>query len=348
MSGLCSAILMVAALAADAPLARYTFSQTHMGMNFELTLYAADQATANHAADAAYRRIAELNSILSDYDPASELSRLSATAGSGEAVKLSDPLWHVLRASQELAVRADGAFDVTVGPVVKLWRRARRQKELPDPVRLAEARAAVGHKYVNLDETSHTAKLTQPGMRLDLGGIAAGYAVDEALAVLKQHGVTRAMVNASGDIGVSDAPPGKEGWKIGIAPVDKPDGPPSRFLLLTNAAVTTSGDAFQHVEIEGQRYSHIVDPHTGLGLTHRGSVTVVARDCIAADSLATAASVLGPQRGLKLIEDTPGAAALFLSIEDARPQSVESRRLKGYTISSGLPGAAKAASGRPE
>jgi thiamine biosynthesis lipoprotein len=317
---------LTALSASDASLERYVYAQLHMGMTFELTLYAADEATANRAAQAAFRRIAELNGILSDYDPHSELSRLCETAGTGQAVKLSDPLWLVLSRSQHLAERTEGAFDVTVGPLVKLWRRARRQKELPDPARLAAARAAVGFQHLKLDASQKTATLLRPAMRVDLGGIGAGFAVDEALRVLREHGIARAMVNASGDIGVSEPPPGADGWKIGIAPLDKPDGPPSRYLLLSNAAVTTSGDAFQHVEIGGQRYSHIVDPHTGLGLTHRLSVTVVARDCITADSLATAASVLGCEHGLKLIDDTPGAAAQFVRLEAGQPKVVPSRR----------------------
>jgi thiamine biosynthesis lipoprotein len=303
-----------------------------MGMTFEVTLYAADEATANRAAEAAFRRIAKLNAILSDYDPSSELSRLSDTAGSGQAVKLSDPLWFVLHRSQDLAQRTAGAFDVTVGPLVKLWRRARRQKELPDPKRLAEARAAVGYQHVKLDPVSRTATLARPGMRLDLGGIGAGYAVDQALAVLKEHGIQRAMVDASGDIGVSDPPPGATGWKIGIAPLEKPDGPPSRYLLLSNAAVTTSGDAFQHVEIAGRRYSHIVDPKTGMGLTRPMSVTVIARDCITADSLATAVCVLGPEDGLRLIERTPEAAALIVHGEKGQSRTEVSRRLNALLI----------------
>src|SRR6185437_3752892 len=106
-----------------------------------------------------------------------------------------------------------------------------------------------------------------PGMRLDLGGIAMGYAVDEAMRVLREMGITRALLNASGDILAGDPPPGATGWKIGIAPLASKDGPPSRYVLLANAAVTTAGDAAQFVEIGGRRYSHIVDPHTGLGLS---------------------------------------------------------------------------------
>jgi thiamine biosynthesis lipoprotein len=279
-----SLILSYAVLSANASgeQQRYQFEQIHMGMPVRITLYAADKATANKAAAAAYQRVAELNQVLSDYDPKSELSRLSDTAGSGQWMAVSDDLWRVLAASQTLAQRSDGTFDVTVGPLVKLWRRARRNKQLPSPERLAAARAAVGYRYLQLDAKGQRAKLAQPNMQLDLGGIAAGYAVDQALAVLKRHGIESAMVDASGDIGVSAAPPGKQGWEIGIASLNKPDGPPSRTVLLVNRAITTSGDAFQFVEIDGTRYSHIVDPRTGLGVTRRSSATVVADDCTTA------------------------------------------------------------------
>jgi thiamine biosynthesis lipoprotein len=139
------------------------------------------------------------------------------------------------------------------------------------------------------------------------------------------------MIDASGDIGVSEPPPGASGWRIGIAPLDA-KAPPSRYLLLRNAAVTTSGDAFQFVEIADERYSHIVDPSTGLGLSHRSSVTVVAGDCMAADSLATAACVLGPKQGMELIEKTPGAAGLFVVARDGEAEAIASRRLKEFEI----------------
>jgi thiamine biosynthesis lipoprotein len=169
---------------------------------------------------------------------------------------------------------------------------------------------------LRLDPEKKTAEPLVPNMRLDLGGIAMGYAADEALAVLKRHGITRAMVDASGDIVCGDAPPEAKGWKIGIAPLTESQGPPSRFVFLTNAALTTSGDAFQYVEIDGVRYSHIVDPKTGRGLTIRSSVTVTAPDCITADSLATAVTVLGPERGLELVKSTAKAALYFVQIVD--------------------------------
>lgn len=313
----------------DQPLQRYEFEQRHMGMPFKIALYAADEASANAAARAAFARIKQLNGILSDYEPESELMLLCKTAGQGRAVKVGDDLLAVLRRSVELSERSAGAFDVSVGPLVKLWRKARRSKQLPSPEVIAAARRLVDYRQIRIHVKASTVELLQPEMQLDLGGIAVGYAIDQALAVLKQHGIRSALIDGSGDIGVSDPPPGSDGWKIGIAPLE-PEAPPSRFLTLKNAAVTTSGDAWQYVEIGGKRYSHIVDPRTGLGLTERSSVTVVAPDCTTADSYATAVSVLGPERGLKLIEDTAGAAALIVRVVDGRRETHESKRLREW------------------
>ncbi len=340
-------------LAAE-PLVRREFREPHMGTQFRIVLYTADESTANAASRAAFDRIARLDAMLSDYRDDSELMRLCQQAG-GPAVPVSDELFRVLAASQSLAKRTDGAFDVTVGPVVRLWRRARRLHQLPDPNRLAEARALVGHELIRLEVqkgvgyrcAKHPAvrsgndtrplfepsvQLLKPGMRLDLGGIAKGFAADEAIAVLERHGVSRALVAAGGDIVVSDPPPGECGWIIAIASPD-PDrknpnsGPPAPnpLLLLHNAAVSTSGDTEQFVEIAGKRYSHIVDPRTGIGLTDRLQVTVIAPTGTASDSLATAVSVLGPDSGLRLIDSIPGTAALIVRVGEQGHEHRESR-----------------------
>ncbi|MEX2114268.1 MAG: FAD:protein FMN transferase [Pirellulales bacterium] len=318
---------MSMALAADSKLMRFESAQPQMGVPFTIILYAANETAANGAFEAAFARIAELNGMLSDYDPQSELSRLSRTAPATRGVPVSDDLWRVLAASQELAAKSDGAFDVTVGPYVRLWRRSKRQRRLPSVEQLDEARAAVGYKNLRLDPEQRTAQLLAPNMRLDLGGIAMGYAVDEALEVLCKRGITQALIDASGDIGASDPPPGKKGWTIAVIPLSA-EGTPSREILLASSAVTTSGDAFQFVEIDGRRYSHILDPRTGLGLSDRSGVTVIARDCLTADSLATAVSVLGHAAGLELIEATPGAAAFIVQSADdgAAPRTIATSR----------------------
>ena len=311
-------------------LSRFEFTRAQMGLPFRIVLYTPDSATANAAAEAAFARISQLNDSLSDYDADSELSRLSQTAGEDRAVPVNADLWTVLERSQALARRTDGAFDVTVGPVVNLWRKARREKQLPRGDRLAEARAAVGWRKLELDPRARTAKLLVPEMRLDLGAIAKGYAVDEALKVLRARGVTRALVAGGGDMAAGDAPPDKPGWRIEVAPLDVTNAPQARLVMLRNRALATSGDIFQHVEIDGVRYSHIVDPRTGMGLTDHSLVTVIAPDCTTADSLATAVSVLGPAKGLKLVEQTPRVAAHIVRRPGTVIEVHESRNFASY------------------
>jgi thiamine biosynthesis lipoprotein len=291
---------------AEPALKRYSFNQPHMGTRFQIILYARDEDTARKAATDAFTRIASLNATMSDYDKSSELMRLCAGAG-GPPVPVSGELFFVLSKAQEVSRQSGGAFDVTVGPVVKLWRTARKKRKLPDPEKLAAARALVGWRNVRLDKDKQTVQLLKAGMQLDLGGIAKGYAADEALEILKKHGIERALVAAGGDIVVSGSPPDADGWKIAIKPL-KGEKDPGR-LILHHAAVSTSGDAEQYVEIDGKRYSHIVDPRTGIGLVGRMSATVVARHGIDADSLTKVIAVLGPEKGIKLIESHEGASA---------------------------------------
>lgn len=297
----------------DSPLQwqRYTFTQVHMGTEFKLTFYAPSDELARMAAEAAFARVAELDLIMSDYKATSELMRLCHKAG-GEPVKVSEELFSILEKAQEFSRRSEGAFDVTVGPVVRLWRKARRTRQLPEPQERKEALARVGFGKIKLDPQQRTVQLLVAGMLLDLGGIAKGFAADAVLAVLRRFGIRQALLAAGGDIVAGDAPPARQGWKVGVAPLKNPEAKPQHFLLLVNSAVSTSGDVEQHVQIDGQRYSHIVDPKTGLGLLGRSSVTVIAPNGTTSDALATAVSVLGPQRGLALIEKTEGTACLIL------------------------------------
>ena len=316
-------------LATDRPPARFEFNQIQMGMPFRLVVYARHEDSANAAASAAFARIKQLNGIMSDYDPDSELMQLCRTAGSGQPVQVSPDLKAVLSRALALSRKSDGAFDVTVGPIVKLWRKARKSKVLPPAAEIDAARKLVGYRNIRLDEQAGTVELLLAGMQLDLGGIGVGYAIDQALFVLKSRGIESALIDGSGDIGVSGPPPGQRGWRIGIAPLDA-DKEPSRFLILKNGAVTTSGDAFQFVEVAGRRYSHIVDPSTGLGLTERSSVTVIAPDCTVADSYTKAVSVLGRERGLALIDATPGAAAIVVRAVDGPVELFESKRVQDF------------------
>jgi FAD:protein FMN transferase len=311
-------------------LQRFEFTEPEMGVPFRIVLYAPDAETGQAAARAAFNRVAQLNEVMSDYETDSELNELSRTSGQGKAVRVSDDLWRVLDRARQVAELSEGAFDITVGPTVSLWRRARRAQRLPDPERLAEALKAVGYKKVRLNPGDHTVELLVPGMKLDLGGIAKGYALDEALKVLAARGITHALITGGGDMAMSNPPPGQTGWRIEIAPLDVPNAPPKRFVRLANRALATSGDVFQRLEIDGRRYSHIVDPHTGVGLTDHSLVTVIAPDCTTADALATAVSVLGPEKGLKLIEQIPGTEAHLVRKPGEQIQAIESSRFRKF------------------
>lgn len=228
----------------------------------------------------------------------------------GEPVPVSGELFEVLRESQRLAKLSDGAFDVTIGPVVRLWRRARRTETLPPPEQLALARVSVGWEKLKLDARNKTATLLAPNMQLDLGGIAKGYAADQVLSVLRSHGINRVLVAASGDIVAGDPPPGQRGWRVTIgSPANS--GLTTNQLQLANAAVSTSGDSEQFVIINGQRYSHIVDPHTGVGLTNRSQVSVIAPCAMHTDAFDTTVCVLGVEKGRALIQAQPDLSAII-------------------------------------
>lgn len=297
---------------------RYEFADRIMAVPVKIILYAPNAKTANQAAQAAFDRMRILDAVLSDYKPDSELNRLNATAGSGRAVPVSPDLFRVLQKAQTIARASSGAFDPTIGPVVKVWRRIQVTRRLA-PGRIQEALARVGHAWLRLDPARRTAQLVKPGMRLDLGGIAKGYVIDQALLALKKAGLSRSLVDAGGDVALGDPPPSKKGWRIAVlaGPVLRKTGqpatqPPLKHLCLANAGIATSGDIFQYVIIKGKRYSHIVDPRTGMGLAEHNMATVVAPDGITADALASALCVLPPDKGMALAEQQKGRAARIL------------------------------------
>lgn len=315
--------------AADGTLARFEFAQPHMGTEVRLVLYARGRPAADEAAGAAFERIGALDRALSDYRDASELMAVSRRSGGGP-IAVSDDLFRVLRAAQRIARESGGAFDVTVGPLSVLWRRARRQGVLPDDAHIAAARARVGYDKLVLDERRRTVTLTMAEMQLDLGGIAKGFAADEAAAVLGRCGIDRALIAAGGDIVVREPPPGRDGWRIAVASIDGADRPPAGYITLRNAAVSTSGDAEQGTVIGGVRRSHIIDPRTGLAVTGRSSVTVVAANGTTSDGLATAVSVMGVA-GRRLVETTTAAAAFIVEETPGGVRRYESRRWRGLT-----------------
>lgn len=293
----------------DASLQRFERRESQMGTQARIVLYAADASVAERAMQAGFDRIAELDRTLSDYRDDSELMRVAARAGRGP-VPVSEDLFRVLSAGQALAERSGGAFDVTSGALTRLWRGARRLSELPSPERIAQAHAKSGYRHMRLNATTRTVAIDLPGIGLDVGGIAKGYAADEALSAIESAGVQRALVALGGDIAVSEAPPGKAGWDVQIAALSAPGLPHTlpTTLQLRHSAVSTAGDAEQWFEVDGRRYSHLIDPRSGWPMQGRSTTTVIARRGVDADGLDTAAALLGPDEGARLVHTVAGAA----------------------------------------
>lgn len=294
---------------------RFEYSARHMGVIARCVVFAEDEARAAEAARSAFHRIAELDAVFSTYRTDSELTRLNAAAHP-VWMPISDDMATVLLAARRVWRASAGAFDPTVGPMVDLWRRSTRSGRLPGRAALDSARARVGFEHVHLDSTRRLIRFDAPGIRLDLGGIAKGYAADQALAVLTAAGLPSAFVELGGDLVFGASPPGGPGWSVAATPLSGL----RTGLAIEHLAVSTSGDGHQHVEIDGVRYSHVVDPRTGLGVGHGAAVTVLAPSGLMADATATALSVAGPctrAGGLERLgpihiyfrTDTPGTAS---------------------------------------
>jgi len=271
-----------------------------MGSQARVVVFSVDEATAREAVTAAFDRIGELDEVMSDYQLDSELMQLCERSGGG-TVEVSEDLFDVLSRASAVSEATDGAFDVTVGPIVRLWREAMRTGCLPDPVELEAARCLVDWRFVVLDSERRTVCLERVGMLLDLGGIGKGYAADEAMCVLREHGHPYALVDVGGDVVLGEAPPGGSGWSVSVMTHQSDQS--DYTLTLSDCAVATSGDLERFVEIDGVRYSHLIDPRTGLGLANQVAVTVIAPDGTTADALASALSVLGAERGLEILDE---------------------------------------------
>ena len=275
----------------DAPsLQKFTYQQALMGTKFYVTLYAEDKDHADKAATAAFQYASDVNSACSDYDVTSELMKLNA-APVNQPIALDPMLFEVLSTGLSIAEKTKGAYDPTLGWHSYNWRMARKKGVLPSSEKIAIAKTSSGWTNLKLDSHLHTATKLVPNMRLDLGGIAKGYAADGMLEALKDHSITRASITAGGEVRLGDPPQGKEGWEITLKTLDAKHQLSPKTLTLSRCGVSTSGDLHQSITIGGQRYSHIVNPITGLGLITRVSATVIAEDATRSDALATALCV---------------------------------------------------------
>lgn len=304
---------------------RYAFNRGLFGTEFRLILYASSDSAAQLARRAVDREMDSLNVVMSDYLDGSEINRLSATAGSGQWVPVSPMLFGVLQQAMIVARKSGGLYDPTIGPLSQLWRRAVRRKIFPTKRDIRQTHRIVGYRHVDLDSASRSVRLRKRGMRLDVGGIGQGYAIDRGMQVLQELGIRSALLDMGGDILVSDPPPlpgpsGQEqGWRILTG-----SGPDTTTLLLQHAGITTSGREHHYLEQNGKRYSHLLNPRTGLGLLHHATTTVLAPDGTRADALTKVFSVAGIKRSKRLIRRYPGVAVWIVETKGGKTQSWKS------------------------
>ncbi|MBA62276.1 MAG: hypothetical protein CMJ76_07905 [Planctomycetaceae bacterium] len=307
----------------------YSKTAELMGVEFTISLYAPSEKIAEDACYKAFARISEIETRLSNYQADSEITLLCQSEG---PVRVSDDLWFVLNQSMFYWKISGGAFDVTVGRITRLWRRARRQNEFPHRSRIKEEMKFVGSNLLKLDNENQTVEILKAGVLLDLGAIGKGYAADQALKVLQALGLRSVVINASGDVLFGDAPPGKQGWPAAIGGF--PEGlEPAYLEPLANVALATSGDAYQFLEHEGQRYSHLVDPRTGIPVKGRSSVSVLASSGLRSDALASAVSVLGSRRGVALIKEL-AKTEVYMIYQRQLGKPLESNSTEGFPLKS--------------
>ncbi len=277
---------------AQETLIRFHQSAAIMGTTFNLTFYTISQEHATLAANLAFKRIRELNGVFSDYQEDSEISKLSINTG--QRTPVSNDLWYLIKLSKKISRQSNGAFDISIGPLTKLWRRAIRQQQFPDSAEIIKAKNLVNYRWIKLYPLKQQVKLKKPAMKLDFGAIAKGYAIDQAYEVLKKQGITRALVDGGGDLFVGDPPPESLIWNI-------KDHQGKTLMINAQTAVASSGDSYQNLEWNGTRYSHIIDPHSGVGLQNSNVITVIAPKATIADILSSTLSVIEGKRKHKLL-----------------------------------------------
>ncbi len=292
-----------------------------MGTFARVVCAAPDANAAKTCIKAAIAEIHKVDGLMSDYKDDSEISIVNREAF-GRAVAVSRPTFEVLRRAVEFSSLSGGAFDITIGPLVDLWRAAGEANRPPTEAELLAARARVGSDKLILDANNLSVRFLVEKMRLDLGGIAKGYAIDRAAETMIENGATGGMVDIGGDIRCFGSPAaGRDHWRIGLqdpkyARDEIGPGKPLLVLKLKNTAVATSGGYRRFALVEGKRHSHIIDTRTGQSSERLTSVTIIAPDAITADALATAVSVLGAEKGLELIEKLPRTEAIIIPSDE--------------------------------
>lgn len=293
---------------------KITRTEFLMSTVVESVAYTENAKDGEQALSAAYEEAARLEAMLDRHRAGSDVAAINAQAGQ-QPVSVTEETFSIIRLALDVGRITGGAFDITVAPLLELWGFGTGETRVPTPQELAEVLPLVDFTKVRIDEEARRVFLEGEGIQLDLGGIAKGYIVDQAIDVLRQKGITSASVDAGGDIRVIGEKPDGSPWRIGIR------NPRERRELvavieLRDQAIVTSGDYERFFMHEGERYHHILDPDTGLPARGVISVTIVANDAFTADAYSTAVFVLGLERGLALVESMPGVDAIIITDDE--------------------------------
>lgn len=288
----------------------YSESSILMGSSFEITVVAEDEDFAKESLAIAKKEIIRIENLISSWDQKSETSRINRNAGIA-AVEVSKELFDLIFRAQQISKLSSGAFDLTFAAIDKLWNFDGKESEMPNPDTLKASVFNIGYQLIELDEESLTVFLPKKGMKIGFGAIGKGYAADRAKQLLVERGVLGGIINASGDMNTWGTKPDGSSWTIGIVNPMNNKKVFSWFSLEHNAVVT-SGDYEKFTQINGRRYSHIIDPRTGIPSQGIVSCTVFAGKAELADAIATAIFVMGVESGLFLIDQLPNIEAILI------------------------------------
>lgn len=284
----------------------------------------------DRAIEKAFREIGRVEGVFSVFRKESEISKINRLKAN-ETLKISDEVFHLIEKSVEFTIKTEGAFDITVKPLVDLWNTAKSDRKIPSVIDIDKAGSRVGSENIVLDKEAGTISFKRDGVMLDMGGIAKGYATYKAMEVLKANGIRNAIVNSGGDMYCLGVRAKNKPWKVGIQHPRK-NGGVLMNIILEGKAVDTSGDYEKYFTLDGKRFSHIIDPRTGYPIGDKTvSATVVAPDPVTADAIATALCILGPEKGLVAIRSFPGVDAAIVSNEDGSLKVRVSDGFKKYT-----------------
>ena len=320
--------LLLLPFTVSAQLKRFQFSENKMGSSFNIIFYHTDSVEAVSMAKESFLIVDSLNNIFSDYSSESEVGKLALQKNLTD-IKVSDELFAMIIRSKDAWERSDKTFDITIGALTQLWRKAKKENRFPSEAEVKAAKDLTGFKNLIINERSKTISFKKPGIRFDFGGIIPGYTAQRVIDFLKTKNVNIALVDASGDIVMGDPPPGKDGWTIGVNLPENENEIWDKKLELKNFAVSTSGDVYRYTIHNGIKYSHIVDPGTGYGITSQRNVTVITKYGADADWLATTCSILSIKKALALAKKEH-AAILIATLDGEKVVTYHSKSLDEY------------------